>query len=652
MEEFDPLEISFAQKGTEVEDHFSGRRFPPGAALPIYAETTVPNNFTQSECMNRDQSHGPLLVFDGECRFCRAWVEYWRGLTGDRVDYAPFQEVGERFPQVSREEFAAAVKLILPDAEVRSGAQAVFTALAAVPSKRWMLWSYDRVPGIGPLCEAAYRTIANHRSFAYWVTRSLWGIPFRPETYHVISWLFLRLMGAIYFMAFASFGVQAAGLVGSHGILPVSEFLGAVHQSLGTAAYWNVPTLLWLNRSDVCLRMVWITGVCLSLSLLLGLNSRAVRMGLFVLYLSLDTAGQVFMNYQWDALLLETGFLAVFLGSEVVIVKLFRWLLCRLIFLSGAVKLLSRDPTWSHLTALPVHYQTQPLPTPLAWYFYHLPEWFQRMSVVFVFFVELVVPCFVLAPRQLRWFAGLAITLLQLLIFLTGNYAFFNLLTISLCLFVLDDAVLSRVLPKRLLSSLTKRVLVSVRPVWWRAVCGTVAAFVLFVSGFEMAGQLSGRRWAPAETVIRAVSPFEIVNTYGLFAVMTTTRPEIIVEGSNDGTIWLPYEFKYKPGDLTRAPVWVQPHQPRLDWQMWFAALGDYRTDPWVLHFLARLLEGQPEVLGLLGHDPFPEAPPHYVRASVYDYRFTTPAEKKATRHWWKRELQGSYVPRVSLQNP
>ena len=602
--------------------------------------------------MDRDQFQGPLLVFDGDCGFCRAWVDYWKGLTSDRVNYAPFQEVGERFPQVSREEFASAVKLILPSEGVRSGAHAVFTALASVPDRRWMLWSYDRLPGVAPLCEAAYRTIANHRSVAYWVTRLLWGTPLRPETYQVTSWLFLRLLGAIYLMAFASFGVQAGGLVGSHGILPASEFLSAVYQSLGTAAYWNVPTLLWLSRSDVFLRAVCIAGSCLSLFLLFGVNTRVVRIGLFVLYLSLDTAGQVFMSYQWDALLLEAGFLAIFLGSEVVIVKLFRWLLCRLIFLSGAVKLLSQDPTWRHLTALPVHYQTQPLPTPLAWYFYHLPDWFQRMSVIFVFFVELVVPWFVLAPRRLRLFAGFAITLLQLLIFLTGNYAFFNLLTISLCLFLLDDVTLRRVLPRRLTFRLNKRVHPSGGPVWWRTVCGIVATFVLFVSGFEMAGELSGRRWAPAEAVIRAVSPFAIVNTYGLFAVMTTTRPEIIVEGSNDGTTWTPYEFKYQPGDLSRAPLWVQPHQPRLDWQMWFAALGDYRSDPWVLHFLARLLEGQPEVLGLLGHNPFPDVPPHYVRALVYDYRFTTPAERKATGHWWKRELQGNYVPTVSLQKP
>ena len=599
--------------------------------------------------MDRDQLSRPLLVFDGDCSFCRAWAKYWKDLTGDRVDYSPLLEVGDRFPQVSQQPFTA-VKLILPDGEVRSGAHAVFTALASLPDRRWMLWSYERLPGVAAVCDAAYRTIADHRSAAYWVTRLLWGVPPRRETYHVTAWLFLRLLGAIYLAAFASFGVQASGLIGSHGILPVREFLGAVHESLGAAAYWNAPTLLWLNGSDASLRMVWIVGVGLALLLLLGVEARAVRVALFALYLSLDTAGQIFMSYQWDALLLEAGFLAVFLGSEVVIVKLFRWLLCRLMFLSGAVKLLSGDPTWRHLTALPVHYQTQPLPTPLAWYFYQLPAWFHRVSVGFVFLVELVVPFFVLAPRRIRLFAGLAVTFLQLLIFLTGNYAFFNPLTIVLCLFVLDDAALDHVLPKQLRARIRSYAHSAWGPVWWRTLCGLVAVFVLFVSGFLMVGELSGHHWAPAEAVIRAVGPFELVNGYGLFAVMTTTRPEIIIEGSNDGTIWFPYEFRYKPGDPARAPIWVQPHQPRLDWQMWFAALGNYQTDPWILNFLTRLLEGQPEVLTLLRHNPFPGTPPRYVRAMVYDYRFATPAEKRASGDWWKREVKQSYVPPVSLR--
>jgi hypothetical protein len=419
---------------------------------------------------------------------------------------------------------------------------------------------------------------------------------------------------------------------------------------MGASAYWDVPTLLWLNSGDVFLRVIWIVGVFLSLLLLFGANATWVRLVLFVLYLSLDKAGQVFMTYQWDALLLEAGFLAVFLGSEVVIVKLFRWLLCRLMFLSGAVKLLSGDPAWRNFTALPVHYQTQPLPTPLAWYFYQLPQWFQRVSIGFLFFVELGVPLLVLAPRRIRFFAAFAIVLLQVLILLTGNYSFFNFLTIALCLFAFDDMAIQTVLPKRILERLSSSPQARQTPAVWRAGCLSVAALVLFTSGFEMVGELSGRHWEPADAAIRTITPFEIVNTYGLFAVMTTSRPEITIEGSNDGVTWLAYEFKYKPGKLTRRPPWVEPFHPRLDWQMWFAALGNYQSAPWILNFLERLLDGSPQVLGLLDRNPFPNAPPRYIRAQVYDYRFTTPEERKVTGEWWQREWKGAYVPEVSLR--
>jgi predicted DCC family thiol-disulfide oxidoreductase YuxK len=591
----------------------------------------------------------PLMIFDGDCSFCRAWVEYWKRLTGDQVRYAPFQEVAEEFPQLTRDEFAGAVKLILPDGQVRSGAYAVFTALASLRDKSWLLWLYEHLPCANAVCEAVYGVVSRHRWFALQTTRLLWGIPLVPETYQVTSWLFLRWLGAIYLVAFVSFGVQAAGLIGSQGILPAADFLREAHQYLGVSAQWNVPTLLWLNSGDGFLRVIWIGGVCLSLLLLFGMNWKVIRLGLFVLYLSLDTAGQVFMSYQWDALLLEAGFLAVFLGSEVVIVRLFRWLLCRLMFLSGAVKLLSGDPTWRNFTALPIHYQTQPLPTPLAWYFYQLPAWFQRVSLGYLFLAELVAPLLVLAPRRIRFFAAFAITLLQVLILLTGNYAFFNFLTIGLCLFVFDDVALAGALPRQVLAWMSHTTNAKQTPLAWRAVCGAVACLVLFTSGFEMVGQLSMRHWALADSVIRAIAPFEIVNTYGLFAVMTTSRPEIVIEGSSDGVTWLPYEFKYKPGDLTRHPSWVEPHQPRLDWQMWFAALGNYRSDPWILHLLERLLAGSPPVLGLVGRNPFPDAPPRYIRAQVYDYRFTTPEERQITGQWWHREWKGIYVPEVSL---
>jgi hypothetical protein len=217
-------------------------------------------------------------------------------------------------------------------------------------------------------------------------------------------------------------------------------------------------------------------------------------------------------------------------------------------------------------------------------------------------------------------------------------------------LFLVDDAFFRRVLPKLVIGLVPSAPIDGKSGVWMRPICGAFAALALFVGGFQVA-RTFGVRWSVADVAIRSVSPFEIINSYGLFAVMTTTRPEIVIEGSNDGVNWQAYEFKYKPGELTRRPAWVAPHQPRLDWQMWFAALGDYRSDPWIVRFMARLLQGSPEVLGLLERNPFVDRPPHYVRAMLYQYTFTSPAERKSTGAWWKRELKGVYVPAVSLKD-
>ena len=601
--------------------------------------------------MDRNSLDRPLLVFDGDCSFCKAWIHYWKGLTGDRLLYEPYQEAGSRFPGIPKEQFASAVQLILPNGEVRSGAHAVFSALESVPGNGWMLRLYDHVPGVEAVTEAGYRVVARNRSLGYSLTKLLWGIPVEPPANRLSSWLFLRLLGAIYLIAFASFGVQAAGLIGSGGILPVAQFLPAVRQYLGASAYWSAPTVLWFGSSDAFLKAVWLAGVCLSLAVFLGLNWRWLRVALFVLYLSLVTAGQVFMGYQWDTLLLEAGFLALFLGSSPLLIWLFRWLLFRLMFLSGAVKLLSGDFSWRNFTALPVHYQTQPLPTPLAWYFYQLPGWFQHFSVGFVFFVELIVPFLIFAPRRVRCLAAGCITFLQLMILLTGNYAFFNVLTIALCIFLLDDELLSRVLPGAIAARISNRDIHLRWPLFHQAVCRAVATLVIFVSGYQLLGTFARANWGPAELAVRAVAPFQIVNSYGLFAVMTTSRPEIIVEGSNDSKTWLAYEFEYKPGDLSRRPAWVAPHQPRLDWQMWFAALGDYRSDPWTVQLMVKLLQGSPDVLRLFAKNPFPVSPPRYVRAMVYDYSFTTAAEKRTTGDWWRRELKGEYLPALSLKD-
>jgi predicted DCC family thiol-disulfide oxidoreductase YuxK len=578
----------------------------------------------------------PLLVFDGRCGFCRIWIDYWKQITGSSLDYAPFQDVHDRFPQIPLDQFRQAVKLILPGGEVLSGARAVFAALRYA-GVQWPARIYDHLPGFAPGSEAVYRLIAAHRNFFYQVTRFTFGRRIEPLRYGRVEWLFLKALALIYLCAFASLAVQITGLAGARGILPAGHFLTQIRTVFGLRAYWLAPGVFWLGSGDVFLRAVCWTGAVISVILLLGRTERLALVCLYLLYLSLSTIGQNFLSFQWDALLLEAGFLAIFLGTSKWIVFLFRWLLFRLILLSGAVKLTSHDVSWRNLTAMSFHYMTQPLPTPVAWYAYQLPLWFQRATTAMVLFVELVIAFLILGPRMWRRVAALVLLVFQALIFLTGNYAFFNLLTMALCIFLFDDAMLSKWFGTR-----NRRT--------YPALAKIVASLILLVSSFELWGMFAPRS-EPSNFIVSWVAPLGIVNTYGLFAVMTTERPEIIVQGSNDGRTWLDYEFPFKPGALSRAPRWVAPYQPRLDWQMWFAALSGYRSEPWFVNFMVRLLQNSPDVTGLLAKNPFPASPPKYVRALVFDYSFTDFAQRRQTGDWWKRQPRGVYLRPISLKD-
>ena len=378
---------------------------------------------------------------------------------------------------------------------------------------------------------------------------------------------------------------------------------------------------------------------------------RAALFLAFLLYLSLMHASQEFLSFQWDILLLETGFLAVFLGYSRTIVWLFRFLLFRLMFLSGAVKLLSGDPTWRSLDALLVHYQTQPIPTPLAWYAHQLPDWVQRASCFGVFFIELAMALLVLGPRRLRKFALPWLVGLQVLILLTGNYAFFNLLALALCLFLMDNSVLSHIMPASWMRAATRAEIRRIPLRTRRTVGYAVTIVIVVLSGSLFLQTLTGHIPALTRSLVSFAAPFAVTSSYGLFATMTTKRPEIVIEGSNDGTNWLEYEFKYKPGRLDRPPPWVAPHQPRLDWQMWFAALGSYQGNVWFVNLLARLLQGTPEVLALIQTNPFPDQPPRLIRARLYEYRFTDRASRRKTHDWWTRTPVGLYVPPITLED-
>jgi predicted DCC family thiol-disulfide oxidoreductase YuxK len=597
----------------------------------------------------------PLLLFDGDCGFCRRWILRWKGLTGPRVDYATSEEAGSRFPEIPAEAFRRSVQLVMPDGLVYEGAEAVFHSLAFAPRRAWLLAAYESVPGFEAVTELAYRTIARHRNAASAVTTALWGKTVETPAYRLSNALFLRLLGFCYLAAFVSLWVQVDGLIGSHGILPVRELLDAVRAQLGGARWTLFPTLAWLGSGDAFLQLMCGAGAAAAFLALAGLVPVPALFVCWALYLSLSVAGQEFLEFQWDLLLLETGFLALWLapprrwrfglslessrGARVLLL----WLLFRLMFSSGLVKLASGDPNWKNLTALTYHYWTQPLPPWTAWFLDKLPFWFQKLSCAVMFAVELGAPFLVFAPRRLRLAGAAAMAGLEALIAGTGNYAFFNLLTIALCVLLVDDASYPARWRER--ASTDPRTASGRWPRWILA--PVVTALLVVSSILFFSGTLRWRVPWPgfAISVTRAFLPFRSVGTYGLFAVMTTSRPEIVVEGSADGVKWLPYEFRWKPGDPNRRPAFVAPHQPRLDWQMWFAALGRCEDNPWFQSFERRLLEGSPPVLGLLARNPFPNEPPRYIRTTVYDYHFTDFATRRSTGAWWQRRPLGAYCP-------
>jgi hypothetical protein len=436
--------------------------------------------------------------------------------------------------------------------------------------------------------------------------------------------------------------------VGHAGILPLDAYMDAAHQVLGSAAYRVLPMLFWLNSGDAALVAGTIVGVVLGLLVILDRWTRPALIALFALYLSYVYAGQDFMSFQWDLLLLEMGFLAIFLaGGSRIVIWLYRWLVFRYFLLAGAVKLLSGDPTWQNLTALEYHFWTQPLPTPLAWYAAQLPPWFLVAGTAATLGVELGSVVLIFLPRRPRAVAAWCLLVFQALILFTGNYNFFNLLSISMCILLFDDAALRRFIPQRLESWAHRR---APNPGRAATVIAMVVALVVVPVGMNRIWEVFAHTELPVAGIIsEAVSPLLIVNPYGLFAVMTTTRPEIVIEGSIDGQVWREYVFRYKPGPVTRPPPWNIPHQPRLDWQMWFAALGDARANPWFQSLMLRLLEGSPPVLALLDSNPFPDRPANYVRAKLYDYRFADRSTRAATGRWWVRRLEGLYFPQVSL---
>jgi hypothetical protein len=489
----------------------------------------------------------------------------------------------------------------------------------------------------------------------------------------LVSECFVRGLGFVYAVAFASLGGQIAGLVGEHGIEPAAELLAALRERAGGALPLQLPSWFWLTgANDWALRGACIAGAFCSVLVVAGRLPRLALLGAWSLYLSLTTVGGVFLSYQWDMLLLETGIVGLFVATPGSVVGLWlaRALCLKLMLLSGIVKLTSGDPTWRNLTALSFHFWTQPLPAWPALLANACPAPLLAAMTFVSLTIELVAPLFILGPRKTRLIAAAALALLQLGIAATGSYGFFSLLSLLLCLALLDDDALLRLTPKRLVAESTvvtdagspaqsgteaslSTPEASVAPTPHMRVRSAIhvslATALVFLSICAAMNRFRSLPEPLQELMVR-LAPFRSINSYGLFAVMTTDRREIAIEGSRDGITWRPYEFAWKPDHVAERPDFATPHMPRLDWQMWFAALGRCEQQRWFHELLTRILEGSSDVLSLFESNPFPEGPPRYLRTPLARYRFA-PSSEWLHGKWWVSEPIGEYCPTATLRD-
>ena len=524
-----------------------------------------------------------------------------------------------------------------------------------------------------------------------------------PSDRFLSRWIFLRALGAIYFSAFFSLVFQIRGLIGPEGILPAGEYLKSVAEQVGHARYWYAPSVLWFSSGAHMLTGLCWVGMAAAVLLLLNLWPRGMLVVCFVCFLSFVSAARDFSGYQSDGMLLEAGFLSLFLAPgglrprlgemqppvrAALYLVLWEWF--RIYFESGVAKMAGGDPEWRNFTAMDEYYQNGPLPTWIGWYVQHFPHWFHGASAFFTLALELVLIWLAFLPRRFRIALFFVVTPWQIGIILTANYTFLNYLVLVLAFLLLDDRFLMRFCPgqwKRPLLDLpltsaghahspaSAQLSVLTSPsspsidkapasrdvsldAWQKnrfwlaplrvAITAVLLLWIFYATTAQMLWMIMS---APLPTSpVALLDPFRIANRYGLFAVMTRGRYEIEFQGSNDGQTWIAYPFRHKPQELNKPPRIYAPYQPRLDWNLWFASLGEWRDNPLVLRTQRRLLSNDPDVLALFAANPFPQAPPRQVRAVLWQYWFTSMAEKREHGLWWRRELLGLYAPAIGLE--
>ncbi|HKW17128.1 MAG TPA: lipase maturation factor family protein [Terriglobales bacterium] len=496
----------------------------------------------------------------------------------------------------------------------------------------------------------------------------------------VPRWLFLRALGLIYFSAFLSVLFQVRGLIGPAGILPAGSYLQQVAQSLvHLERLWYAPTLLWFSSSSAMLMAVCWAGLVSSLLVVLNLWPRLTLFVCFICFLSFISAAQDFSSYQSDGMLLEAGFISLFFAPPGIRPKLgashppsraslflLQWEWFRIYFESGAVKLLSGDPEWRNFTAMDQYYQNGPLPTWIGWYVQHLPHGVHATAVALTLIMELGLIWMLFLPRRWRIVLFFIVTPWQAMVILTANYAFLNYIVLAMGVLLLDDKFILKVLPEKWRVHIAPRLLTPEQPTGaatenlrakvgkhWSAIklaaSAVMLTWIFYVTAAELIWMFA-RNFPLPTSPVAALEPFRIANQYGLFAVMTRGRYEIEFQGSSDGANWTTYPFRYKPQALNESPGIYAPYQPRFDWNLWFASLGQWREYPIVPNTEVRLLANDKDVLALFGGNPFPQQPPKQVRAVLWQYWFTSMAEKRTTGAWWRRQFLGLYAPTLERE--
>lgn len=564
------------------------------------------------------------MVWDGDCGLCKLCANRFSYYKDQKIELIPYQSLNKKYPDAPKKDYSKSVFLFTPRGNIYNGAEAIFRFFSEYSWRGWAFRLYQKFKLFSVLSEWCYRFVASHRKEFSWLVKIFWGKSFAPSTFHISGWIYARVLAVTVLFAFISLWSQTSGLIGSSGIVPFTEYLGQLQSNFSgdeNFLKWLVrPTLLWFFESDSGLDFLFLSGTIASIFLFFGFIPHISVLVIWTCYLSFVVVSRPFLNFQWDLLLLETVLISFLFLPWVIREKIGkgkesnligRWLvwllLFKLMFESGVVKFTyfggDGSNHWINLSALDFHFWTQPIPTQFSWYFHWLPDWFHKISLLITYFVELILPFFIFLPRRFRSISFAGIIFLQVMIMITGNYGFFNLLTIALCLTLIDDQSVPENLKKYLIrfnSNFPK----DSKYLYIKNFIGVSHLIIFLITGFfflrlDFYGNKKNKSDGyikPSFITINLVDLSRFsrsINSYGLFRVMTDARPEIIISYSDDGKKWEPYRFRYKPVEINNPPRFFLPHMPRLDWQLWFESLYIERImkSPASLDLYKRFLE-------------------------------------------------------------